>query len=284
MKKIFFLLALHLTALHAMAYEFGAIEDSIASSHQAMKRNITDEQRDSLSNSMRAQFIALFNEPSTFDYSFSKLKFCTITSPDHHVRLINWNVPQNDGTHKYVCFVLVWNNKDKDYWYTELTEPAREGEKVETKYLNEDKWLGALYYDIIPMEKKNTDTYTLLGWDGKDNMSQRKIIDALHITGKKVRLGAPIFKNDNGTKKRMLFEYSDEISASVKFYQKKKCIVLDHLSPKNPNMVGIYSDYGPDGSYDVLALTKGKWELVENADVKEFARDDDKPFINPRRN
>ncbi len=283
MKKACILILLTTFLLDSKAIDFELMEDSLAAEHQLMKKDLSDEQRDSISSVMHRQFISLFSSPETFDYAFSDLKFCVATSKDHHIRLFNWNIPHNDGTHRYVCFVLVWDKKEKNYWWTELTEPKNESEKIENKFLNADKWLGALYYEIIPMEKKKTDTYTLLGWDGKDNLTQRKIVDALTITGKKIRMGASIFKSDEGTRKRLIYEYSDEVSSSVKFYQKKKCVVVDHLSPKNPNMVGIYADYGPDGSYDVLTLVKGKWELLENIDISQFATDDGKPFIDPRK-
>ena len=258
------------------------VESSIAALHTSIVKADTDARRDTICNEMRELFISSFDDPATFDYPFSKFQFCTLKSSDHRVRLLNWNLPYKDGTHKYFCFVLLWNEKEKNFSWTELIDNTREVEKIENKFLTPDKWLGALYYDIIPMEKKGRgDTYTLLGWDGKDNLTTRKIIDAMTITGKKIRLGAGIFKSDDGTRKRMILEYSDEVSASVKFYSKKKCIVMDHLSPKNPMMAGIYADYGPDGAYNMLQLKKGKWEYFEEIEVAQFSEDNDKPYIDP---
>ncbi|MFM7727306.1 MAG: hypothetical protein ACKO7B_11430, partial [Flavobacteriales bacterium] len=212
------------------------------------------------------------------------LKFCTLISKDHHIRLLNWNLPYRDGTYKYFCFLLVWNDENKHFTWHELQDTIHEPEKLETRFLNPEKWLGALYFDIIPMTKKGkSTTYTLLGWDGKDNLTTRKIIDALTINGDKIRLGANLFDYEGDTRKRVILEYSNDVSASVKYYPKKKCIVMDHLSPKSPMMQGIYADYGPDGSYCMLQLKKDKWEFIDMVDVSQFSEDDNRPYRDPRK-
>jgi hypothetical protein len=259
-------------------------ELSISQWHAQLVKTTTDQQTDSLCQLMRTQFSEILNDQSAFDYPFEKFQFCKLISSDHHVRLFNWNAPKKDGTHAYYCYVLVFNEKSKTFTWTELKDNQREVEKIENKYLNSDKWFGALYYEIIPMDKKGRgDTYTLLGWDGKDNLTNRKIVDAMTILPSKLRFGAGIYHMDDGTRKRMIMEYSDEVSASLKYHPKKHCIVMDHLSPKNPMMSGVYADYGPDGSYDVLLLKKGKWDLIENVDISEFANGNTRPFVDPRK-
>lgn len=289
MRSVLFVILLFLSpAFQAMHPEDA--EKRIALLHKQLAGSSSDEKSDSLSNAMRAIFQEMFeqqkesDQPSVFDYAFDQLQFCKVKSSDGRIRLFNWNQPHLDGTHKYYCFVLVKNLKQEDFVWYELKDNENEPEKIENKFLNADKWMGALYYEIIPMDKKGRgDTYTLLGWDGKDNLTTRKIVDAITIMGSKVRLGAGLYRLDDGTRKRMIFEYSEEVSMSVKYYPKKKCIVIDHLSPKNPMMTGIYADYGPDGSYDILMMKKGKWELIENADISEFVNGDDKPFRDPRK-
>ncbi len=259
-------------------------ENAIAAIHSKVASCSSNIEGDSICNEMRNLFMSSFDNPLVFDYPFEKFQFCKLTSKDHHIRLFNWNLLYPDGTHKYFCFVLVWDEKDKTFNWTELKDNQREVDKIENKYLTPEKWMGALYYEIIPMAKKGRgDTYTLLGWDGKDKMTNRKIIDAITITGNKLRFGAGIYLTDDGTRKRMILEYSDEVSASVKYHPKKNAIVMDHLSPKNPLMTGIYADYGPDGSYDLLLLKKGKWQFIEDINISEFVNGNDKPFIDPRK-
>lgn len=283
-RKVILLFSLiALTPLVFQGADLSAVELRLQKLHKDLSQSSTDENSQSICNSMRQAFIESFDDPATFDYPFEKLNFCKITSSDGRIRLFNWNLPYQDGTHTYYCFVLVRDLKKKTYTWTELKDYAREADKIENRFIQPDKWLGTLYYEIIPMDKKGRgDTYTLLGWDGVDRLTNRKIIDAITITGDKIRIGAGIFKSDDGTRKRMILEYSDEVSASVRYYPNKKCIVMDHLSPKNPMMQGIYADYGPDGSYDLLFLKKGKWELIEDVDISEFAEGNNRPFVDPR--
>jgi hypothetical protein len=258
-------------------------EVKLAFLHKQLSDSDSDVRSDSICEAMRQTFIRILDDPETFTHPFKSLTFCTLTSSDKHIRLFNWNLPYRDGTHKYFCFLLVRDLEKKAHVWYELEDALHEPEKLEQRFLTPDKWLGALYYDIVPMTSKGRgDTYTLIGWDGKDNLTTRKIIDAVTITGDKIRLGANLFELNNETHKRVILEYSNDVSASVKYYPKKDCIVMDHLSPKNPMMTGIYADYGPDGTYSLLILKKGKWLYMDEIDISQFAEGNDRPFRDPR--
>jgi hypothetical protein len=275
--------------LGQVAIDLEEMENRLAKAHNQLANSKDDAERDSASQTLRSIFQESLSDPRTFDFTFVKLKFSKITSPDQKVRIYNWNQPKQDGTYKYYCFVQVKQKKKRKQevadvvWY-ELQDNPKEPEKIESKFLNADKWLGALYYDIIPLENsKKNDTYILLGWDGKDEMTTRKVLDAITITDNKVRLGAPVFKNEFSTDKRVIFEYSNEVSMSLKLYPKKRCIVFDHLSPKSAATKGIFADYGPDGTYDMYQFKNGKLEYLSNVDVSQFATDDERPYNDPRK-
>lgn len=285
LKSLALFIFLGTLSLTANSQDLLALEDSIAIQYTELSKAKRDADRDSCSQRMRRFFIQAMTLEGTFEHPFEKLKFSKITSSDNKVRLFNWNQPNDDGTFKYYCFVLKKNVSRKGQssteWF-ELEQAKREVDKVENKFLNADKWLGALYYDIIPVGKKNVDTYVVLGWEGKDDITTRKIIDAITFTGNKVRLGAAIFKTATGTQKRMIYEYSNDISMSIKYYAKKNCIVMDHLSPKSPAMQGVWADYGPDGTYCMFKLEKDKWEFFDEIDISQFIEDDDRPYVDPR--
>jgi hypothetical protein len=284
------ILILSLQLCHGQsAIDLEDMENNLAKAYNQLANSKDDAERDSASQTMRSIFQASLNDPRTFDFPFVKLKFSKITSSDQKVRIYNWNQPKKDGTYKYYCFVQVKQKRKRKQevanvvWY-ELMDNTKEPEKIESKFLNADKWLGALYYEITPLENnKKNDTYILLGWDGKDEMTTRKVLDAITITDNKVRLGAPVFKNEFSTDKRVIFEYSNEVSMSLKLYPKKRCIVLDHLSPKSAATKGIFADYGPDGTYDMYQFKNGKLEYLSNVDVSQFATDDDRPYNDPRK-
>jgi hypothetical protein len=174
--RVFLFVILVFSCPLAFAQNLPAVEDSIAFYHNIVRTTSNDEIRVAASDKMKAFFMDAFTFPETFEYSFSKLNFCKITSSDGRVRLINWNVSLLDGTHLYVCYVLLFDAKTKTYSWTELIDSARQTEKVETKYLTPEKWYGTLYYEIIPLGKKRkkSDSYTLLGWDATINSPPAK--------------------------------------------------------------------------------------------------------------
>ena len=63
---------------------------------------------------------------------------------------------------------------------------------------------------IIYLKKSGRKYYTLLGWDGNDGRSTKKIIEPMYFSGKtKVKFGLPIFKLKDKTKpKRIACEKS----------------------------------------------------------------------------
>lgn len=283
LNKVSFFFCLILS-IKASALTTKEAEDSVAFYHDILSRSSADSIRTKACENMSRIIRQNIQNADFFEYPFEKWKFSKIFSSDRLVRILNWNAPTDNDTYIYFCFVLRKQDENGSVEWYELTDYTKEVEKIENKFLNADKWFGALYYDIIPLEKKKkTDTYVLFGWDGKDELTTRKIIDAIIFTGNKVRLGAPIFPSEVGAKKRLIFEYSNEVSMSVKYYPKKSCFVVDHLAPKNAMMTGIFADYGPDGTYDLYQLEKSKFVLFEKIDISKFVAEEDKPYNDPRR-
>ena len=147
--------------------------------------------------------------PGAYTYSFSKLKSIGfIDSPDGLIRIINWNVEQDDNTHRYFGYILRWDEKKKNVQVIELIDNSFMLPPQPTDVLDAENWYGALYYKIIPFEKGSKTMYTLLGWDGATSASNFKLIDVLYFNGAQAKFGSPIFKMNNTTLKRVFFEHS----------------------------------------------------------------------------
>ena len=281
LRHSFFLLIL-LTSTLAYSLDLREVESRVAYYLGELAKSKSDVEMDSLSSKIRVLLMSCLDYPETFDYPFSALKMCTITSPDGRFRILNWNQPMRDGTHKYYGFIMIKDEQDAISWLELVHTPDRKGGWQRNKFYTHENWPGALYYEIIPMGKrgKNND-YLLLAWDGADHMTNKKIVDVIQIKKDRVRFGGDVFEGEEGFGKRVILEYSNGVSASLKYYPKGGYIVYDHLSPRNPSMIGIFSDYGPDGSYDALKFEKGKWKLISNIEVNRFAPNDNAPYLNP---
>jgi hypothetical protein len=126
--------------------------------------------------------------------------------------------------------------------------------------LDHQNWYGALYYQIIPVQKGSKTIYTLIGWDGSSSFSDIKVIDAMYFTGSSVYFGYPIFQNEEGKQNRIFFEYKDQTMMSLRYEESRKMIVYDHLSPESPSLKGVYAYYVPDLSYDAFKWDGKYWQ------------------------
>ena len=219
-----------------------------------------------LNAELKAELEKTFELEGVMDYPFSRLKSIgTIKSDDNLVRLFNWNIEKEDFTHEYFCYVLHNNTRKKKIEVTELVDnsamlPARPDET-----LTADNWYGALYYSIIPKKRKGRTYYTLLGWDGNTASSNIKLMDVLYFTGSKPKLGYSLFKNEEGTHKRLFFEHKEQAIMTMRFESQRDLIVYDHLSPESPALKGFYAYYVPDMSYDAYEYVNDYW--VHRSDI-----------------
>jgi hypothetical protein len=228
----------------------------------------------------------------SMQYSFDSLRdISRLMAPDKKFRIITWNIPKNDGTHAYFGFIQVNNVKvqkvglfkrttTNEYEVFQLVDKSGTVKNPETHVSDPSKWFGMLYFDII----KCDDYYTLLGWDGNDNLVTRKFVDVLYFRpdGTPV-FGKDVFKVPKKSPKRAMFEYSSEVSMSMKYFDRSGQIIFSHLAPKDEGSVlqGQYQYYGPDGSFDAYEQSKGRWVLVENVDIRNAKSDRDKEWNNP---
>lgn len=186
-----------------------------------------------------------------------------IDSPDKMLRIVNWNVEQEDGSQRYYGFVIHYDKRKKKTYINELTEDVW-GIRHPKGILTAEQWYGGLYYKIIPMKKGRKTVYTVLGWDGLDAMSTMKFVDVLYVNGTNVKFGSPIFKINGETKYRVFYEYSDNATMVLNYEEHRNRIMMDHLSPESPSLKGHRAFYVPDLSYDALVLENGKWVLKED--------------------
>lgn len=204
-----------------------------------------------------------------FEYPFPKLSktMSTISSEDGVFRLFNWNIEDSYKEHNFYGLVLKYDSKEEIYSVIKLKDNYRYIFNPDTKSLDHRNWYGALYYKIIPVKRGNKTIYTLLGWNGNNRSSTKKIIEAMSFPNEdKIKFGETIFKYGKEMKRRIVFEYSADANMSLKYHEKKKekKIVFDHLSPQSPQVEGIRSFYFPDLSFDAMYLEGNKWVLVED--------------------
>jgi len=226
--------------------------------------------------------------PNSFDYPFDSLTtIARLESPDKKFRVINWNLPMQDGTQAYFGFIQSYNPKTKKYQLFKLTDASDQLSDPQSKVLTTDKWLGMLYYKIIEEKADGKPQYVVLAWKGYDHLVNKKVIDVITFNGDGVpSFGKSIFSHlpssFKGASKRIIFQYSSNVSMTLEYNAKKDLIQFDHLGPSEDGLEGQYQFYGPIFQTDGLAFKDGKWDFIENVDARNNNHNDSK-FNDPEK-
>jgi len=249
----------------------------------AFREAVTVEEMDTENDNFKNAMNVFLNQEGAFNYTFKHLESVAILdSPDHKIRIVNWNIEYPDMSYAYGGFIMIKGNKGIRLVALNDMHDAYEKKPIGT--VDYTDWYGALYYKIIPFENGNKTEYLLLGWDGGTTGSNFKILDVLALGKRSVRFGSPVFISDNKLQKRIVFEYANGAVMNMRFEEKYGRIVMDHLSPEAPALEGIYSYYVPDLSYDSYAYNGSYWVLKEDVIAVNDPEFEPKSFIqmNPR--
>ena len=244
-------------------------EDSIKTSINQLIVERTDDGRQIINNKIIALFDKILLKRESFNYPFDSLKnISKLTASDSMARVINWNLPKQNGEYQYFGYIQLLDKKRKKLKLFKLNDTSNEIEKPEFEKLGAENWFGSLYYHIeTNTDGKNT-YYTLLGWDGNNNFSNKKLIECFYFNGKKLVFGPPIFKMETEVKSRLIFEYAKQAKMMVRYDKKIKMIVYDHLAPSHKKFTGQYMYYGPDMSQDGIQFIDGHWVIKPNLDLR----------------
>jgi hypothetical protein len=275
LKKLYFLFFLSCFSLG-----FSQKKDTVYRSLDALTAEIKDLQKKVFESRKEADrfeanrtFLKLWEEilqnPASMDHNFDSIKGVSVLKAgDKKFRIITWNFGyiqvNNKKVQKKGLFKKVVSN---EYEVFQLIDNSAAVKSPETHVSDPKKWFGMLYYDIIDCDGY----YTLLGWDGNDNLIQKKFIDVLYFKSDGTPIfGKDVFKVPKKSPKRIMFQYSAEVVMSLRYNDKREQIIFSHLSPKDegPTLEGQYQYYGPDGSFDAYEQSKDRWVLKEDIDIR----------------
>lgn len=265
--------------------------DSLKSITQKLYSAETDKEREEWNKKLVKTFESCLQLPASFNFPFDSLNdIGRLMSPDKTFRIINWNVPYTNGTHKYYGFIQkkhkqkVNRKEEKEVILLfPLTQVSESLPRPESYTSDNSKWMGMLYYKIIPKKTKNKTYYTLLAWDGHDKLSNKKIIDVLTFDRNGVpHFGAYLFDMKKVHQRRVIFEYSESCSMSLKYDEKKDSIIFDHLVPIQSQFEGQYQYYCPDLGLDGFGFKRGKWNFNTDVLARNEKTEQDKFYVDPQ--
>ena len=220
-------------------------------------------------NKLNSQFTKEMGEflkkEGAYEFEFTQLPtVADLKSEDGLVRIVHWNLEYTDFSYSYAGFILHRDPENESTAMFSLIDVTDPYTLIPEQVIDSKNWYGALYYRIIPVEIDNDFQYILFGWDGATTNSNFKLIDVLSFKGNAAKFGSPLFINKNKTLKRVVFEFADKSTMSLKMDEKRNRIVFDHLSPESPALTGLYSYYIPDFSYDAYVWEDDRFVLNED--------------------
>ena len=221
----------------------------------------------------------LLTNHHTLTCDLSSLKSVSIlTDPEKKFRIYTWPLELGGDNYDYFGFTQYKIKKrDETVVVTELQNAIFDKVIRDDKTYKADSWRGGLFYKIIAPKKRNNKYYMLLGWDGNNSRSSKKLIEVLSFSRKgEPKFGAPIIRFDPVdqkkikfvTKYRIEFEFSSKVAMMLNYDENLEMIIFDHLSPSNKHLRSVKSTYIPDFTYDALIYKSGKWYMKRKIEAR----------------
>ncbi len=288
MKKIILLLVVLIqTNLSFSQNKLLVYEDSLKSLGIAITSDSVEENRTQANYKFIKTLVDALKEKNSFYYSFKNLSdFVSIKkADDNKFRIFTWFTQSDDGSYRYFGAIQVNNpNKLELYPLLDNTQSLSMQADLADITLETNKWLGAVYYQIVPITGIKDPYFILLGWKGKNTFSSSKIIETLKFTDGKPVFGSTVLESSPKSKafvNRMIFDYIKDASMLLRYVKAENMIVFDHLVAPDKESEGMTEFYAPDLSYDGLKFKQGKWLFQDNLKLTNLPDENDELFIDP---
>jgi len=224
--------------------------------------------------------VSALKVPNSFLFPFDSVKSVSIlNSPDNRFRIFSWHIMNMDGSYRFYGAVQMNTGGALKLYPLEDYSPLLKN--PEDSVTDNKKWYGAQYYKIVRVDAANP-YYILLGWKGNTPESTKKVIDVISFKNDKLSLGLPVFDDKGKNKKRIIFEYARDASMLLRYVPEQQLIVFDNLAPPEKKLKGQTKTYGPDLTYNGYRLKNGRWEFVDNVDMRNVPTAHDADFVDPK--
>ena len=225
--------------------------------------------------------------PFSYNYKFDSLKISKLYAPDSTFRIFTWQVAQTQSMYSQFGAIQM-NTKDGSLKLFPLFDVSYFTNYPTDSLRETNRWIGAIYYQIIANNYNNKTSYTLLGRDDNNERTNKKWIDILTFD----KDGNPqfgsnsfIYPND-GIKPlqpcyRFCLEFRKNAGVTLKYDEKLNTIIFDKLISEG-NDVATKSTLIPYGEYEGFRWQNGKWYYTAKPLEQEEIIEETKPNTIPK--
>lgn len=211
--------------------------------------------------------VQTLKSPYSFNFHFDSLSAIKhITSPDGRFKFFSWQVDLGDGTYRQRGAMQLPTNNGQ----LKLLPFFDNSDFVQNNSLgiyDRKKWIGAIYYDIIPVQYNGVTIYTLLGFDENNTTVSKKIIEVLHFENDEPILGGDFFIYPHdptypiGVVDRFIYNFKKGSNAVIKYEKLQNRIIISELA-STENDLKKQETLVPSGNFKYFAWLNNKWELA----------------------
>ena len=184
---------------------------------------------------------------NSFQFSFDSLHAIKhILSPDNKFKIFSWQIDLGDGTFRQRA-AIQFPTVDGNLKLLPLFDQSDFMLNTAVGINDRQHWIGAIYYDIIPVQFQGETLYTLLGYDEYTNGISRKIIEVMKLVNNEPIFGGDYFSYPKdpcfplAPADRLVYQYKKGSNAIIKYDAMSKLIVVSELPStekdlKNPSL------------------------------------------------
>ena len=225
---------------------------------------------DPLLDSIRTGMRKALSLEGSIDFPWDRLdKIGNIISEDKEIRIFTWHYMDDPDNYRYFGFIQVRLKKGKSKVY-ELKDNGKSQRGIMKLDQKISDWYGKLYYQVLTNQYKRKTYYTLLGMDFNNSRSTIKSVEVMTVQRNESHFARSLFIKGQDVADRLVLEYDKEVAISVRFDPGTKMIAFDHLVPFHPIYENNFEFYGPDGSFDGLEFSEGKWIFHKDIDARNL--------------
>lgn len=219
--------------------------------------------------------------PYSFNYKFDSIRISKLYAPDSSFRIFTWQVAQTQSMYSQFGAIQM-NTKDGSLKLFPLFDVSYFTNNPTDSVRETNRWIGAIYYQMITKNYNNKTYYTLLGRDDNNERTNKKWIDILTFD----KDGKPQFGSNNfmyqndGIKPaqpcyRFCLEFRKNAGVTLRYDDILDVIIFDKLISEG-NDVATKSTLIPFGDYEGFKWQNGKWyytaKPLEQEEIKEEAK------------
>jgi hypothetical protein len=222
---------------------------------------------------------------NSFYYPFDSVRgIGKVYAPDSTFRILTWQLSFDD----YYCRqrgAIQYRTGDGSLKLVPLLDFSEFTAKPEDSVRMRDRWIGAVYYNIIQTKHNGKNYYTLFGFDANSVRSNKKWIEVLTFDNNNMPVfGGPVFTFEKDSIKRkpqhrFSIEYKKEASTMVNYDPDLNLILVDHLVSESDEPELAYT-FVPDGDYEGFKWVSGRWQHIDKV-FHEKLEDGQAPVPDP---